>query len=385
MPHDVISTCPVCSGELAVTRLHCRSCGTTLEGEFSVGRFGRLTREQLAAARELPPVARQPAGHGARAQHLVPDRPLPRRGARPRARLRARADGDEAADDAPAAAGARRPTDAAAARQSILERLARHEITRRRGRRPPSEPSGGPIDDADRHPRTGTTARAQDRPARPVHPPPGVGRDHRPRRRGRHRPRPLARRAGRSPTCSTIETGDGFVELRQIEQLRPRHLRLGGARAPSSTIEVPHGANVSIETAERRHRGQRPERDEALPHGLRRGHPAAGSPAPVDVETVSGDIELDGQAPLDLVAKSVSGDVEVRVPRLRRLDLGTTSGDIRLDAELAGDGPVRAPLDQRRRDDRRRAAASASRPSRSPATCRATCRASASRCPAGRS
>ena len=47
MPHDVISTCPVCAGELAVTRLHCRSCGTTLEGEFSVGRFGRLTREQL--------------------------------------------------------------------------------------------------------------------------------------------------------------------------------------------------------------------------------------------------------------------------------------------------------------------------------------------------
>jgi hypothetical protein len=48
MPHDVISTCPVCASELAVTRLHCRSCGTTLEGDFSVGRFGRLTREQLA-------------------------------------------------------------------------------------------------------------------------------------------------------------------------------------------------------------------------------------------------------------------------------------------------------------------------------------------------
>src|SRR4029077_13344775 len=48
MPHDVISTCPVCSNELTVTRLHCRSCGTTLEGEFSVGRFGRLTKEQLA-------------------------------------------------------------------------------------------------------------------------------------------------------------------------------------------------------------------------------------------------------------------------------------------------------------------------------------------------
>jgi hypothetical protein len=47
MPHDVISTCPVCSKELAVTRLHCRACGTTLEGDFSVGRFGRLSRDQL--------------------------------------------------------------------------------------------------------------------------------------------------------------------------------------------------------------------------------------------------------------------------------------------------------------------------------------------------
>ena len=47
MPHDVISTCPVCSNELAVTRLQCRSCGTSLEGDFSVGRFGRLNRDQL--------------------------------------------------------------------------------------------------------------------------------------------------------------------------------------------------------------------------------------------------------------------------------------------------------------------------------------------------
>jgi hypothetical protein len=47
VPHDVISICPVCANELAVTRLHCRSCGTTLEGDFSVGRFGRLNRDQL--------------------------------------------------------------------------------------------------------------------------------------------------------------------------------------------------------------------------------------------------------------------------------------------------------------------------------------------------
>jgi len=48
MPHDVISTCPVCSSELSVTRLRCGECGTTIEGEFSVGRFGRLNAEQLA-------------------------------------------------------------------------------------------------------------------------------------------------------------------------------------------------------------------------------------------------------------------------------------------------------------------------------------------------
>ncbi|MEK6192020.1 MAG: DUF2089 domain-containing protein [Chloroflexota bacterium] len=47
-PRDVIATCPVCEGELAISRLHCRTCGTTLEGEFGVGRFGKLSREQMA-------------------------------------------------------------------------------------------------------------------------------------------------------------------------------------------------------------------------------------------------------------------------------------------------------------------------------------------------
>jgi hypothetical protein len=48
MVHDVIATCPVCSGELTIARLHCRSCGTALEGEFGVGRFGRLDRDQMS-------------------------------------------------------------------------------------------------------------------------------------------------------------------------------------------------------------------------------------------------------------------------------------------------------------------------------------------------
>ena len=38
MARDVISTCPVCANELTITRLHCRGCGTSLEGEFGVGK-----------------------------------------------------------------------------------------------------------------------------------------------------------------------------------------------------------------------------------------------------------------------------------------------------------------------------------------------------------
>jgi hypothetical protein len=125
MPHDVISTCPVCSGELAVTRLHCRSCGTTLEGEFSVGRFGRLTREQLLL---LESFLRSRGNLRDMERELGISYPTVR--SRVEALIRALGfgprDGDETTDEAAAEAGA---TDAAAARQSILERLARHEIT----------------------------------------------------------------------------------------------------------------------------------------------------------------------------------------------------------------------------------------------------------------
>jgi hypothetical protein len=125
MPHDVISTCPVCSGELAVTRLHCRSCGTTLEGEFSVGRFGRLTREQLAL---LESFLRSRGNLRDMERELGISYPTVR--SRVEALVRALGFGPRSdADDAEAAGTAAGATDAAAARQSILERLARHEIT----------------------------------------------------------------------------------------------------------------------------------------------------------------------------------------------------------------------------------------------------------------
>ena len=48
--HTVIGQCPVCDGELEVTRLHCRACGTSIEGQFALGRFHGLSREQLQFA-----------------------------------------------------------------------------------------------------------------------------------------------------------------------------------------------------------------------------------------------------------------------------------------------------------------------------------------------
>jgi hypothetical protein len=131
MPHDVISTCPVCSSELTVTRLNCRSCGTTLEGEFSVGRFGRLTREQLLL---LESFLRSRGNLRDMERELGISYPTVR--SRVEALVRAlgfgpRADSDEAADEAAAAAAttAAGTPDPGAARQNVLERLARKEIT----------------------------------------------------------------------------------------------------------------------------------------------------------------------------------------------------------------------------------------------------------------
>ena len=122
MPHDVISTCPVCASELAVTRLHCRACGTTLEGDFSVGRFGRLNREQLAL---LESFLRSRGNLRDMERELGISYPTVR--SRVEALVRAlgfrETDGDGADTDAEVGVEPAGPS-----RQEILERLARHEI-----------------------------------------------------------------------------------------------------------------------------------------------------------------------------------------------------------------------------------------------------------------
>jgi hypothetical protein len=39
--------CPLCGGEITVTRIHCLDCDSVIEGRFEAGPFSQLSREQL--------------------------------------------------------------------------------------------------------------------------------------------------------------------------------------------------------------------------------------------------------------------------------------------------------------------------------------------------
>jgi hypothetical protein len=118
MAHDVIATCPVCAGELAVTRLRCTTCGTTIEGEFSVGRFARLDRDQRTV---LESFLRSRGNLREMERELGISYPTVR--ARVEALVRALGFGPRSDEPEPEA------STTGATREAILERLARHEIT----------------------------------------------------------------------------------------------------------------------------------------------------------------------------------------------------------------------------------------------------------------
>lgn len=128
MVHDVIATCPVCSGELTIARLHCRTCGTALEGEFGVGRFGRLDRDQM---RLLESFLRSRGNLKEMERELGISYPTVRSRVDALVRALGLADGDAA--DEPALDEDEEPgladIDAAAERRAILEQLAAKEIS----------------------------------------------------------------------------------------------------------------------------------------------------------------------------------------------------------------------------------------------------------------
>jgi hypothetical protein len=122
-PRDVIATCPVCTGELEISRLHCASCGTTIEGEFGVGRFGRLTREQMTL---LESFLRSRGNLKEMERALGISYPTVRARVEALVQALGLADGEavEIMVDEPAGMS----EDLAAARREILERLAKGEL-----------------------------------------------------------------------------------------------------------------------------------------------------------------------------------------------------------------------------------------------------------------
>ena len=127
MVHDVIATCPVCSDELTITRLHCRTCGTALEGEFGVGRFGRLDREQM---RLLESFLRSRGNLKEMERELGISYPTVRGRVDALVRALGLSDGaDDQADDVDVAQPEAEVIDTGAERRAVLEQLARKEIS----------------------------------------------------------------------------------------------------------------------------------------------------------------------------------------------------------------------------------------------------------------
>jgi hypothetical protein len=120
MSRDVISTCPVCSSELAITRLQCRGCGTAIEGEFNVGRFGRLSREQLTL---LESFLRARGNAKELERELKVSYPTVRARIDSLVRALGLADGPSAGDESEDRG------ESSELRRDVLERLARHEIS----------------------------------------------------------------------------------------------------------------------------------------------------------------------------------------------------------------------------------------------------------------
>jgi hypothetical protein len=138
-----------------------------------------------------------------------------------------------------------------------------------------------------------------------------------------------------------IETSPDGLEL-SLRQRLSISLQIGkhgwGSPSPELEIELPRGTRIGIETA---------SADVKVIglSGAARYRTASGdielqaAGGDLEIEAVSGDTRIDAVAVIEVKARSISGDFQLRAPRLGRFELNTTSGDVRLDAELGGKGP----------------------------------------------
>jgi hypothetical protein len=148
-------------------------------------------------------------------------------------------------------------------------------------------------------------------------------------------------RDGKSVSASfRVEATDGSLSLTAPDRFGLDALVFGIGRRSSLDleVEVPRGADVSIETASG-------DVTASGLVGMTKVRTASGEVSLdalggiLELDAVSGDVSISAVAALDLRARTISGDCSLRAPSLGRAVIETTSGDIRLDANLAGRGP----------------------------------------------
>jgi hypothetical protein len=111
-----------------------------------------------------------------------------------------------------------------------------------------------------------------------------------------------------------------------------------GGHAAELAVELPRGTRLAVDSAST-------DVSVAGVAGPGRYRTASGDLILTDVggsvefEAVSADIRVEAVGPIEVAGKTISGDVSIRAPRLTRLELTTTSGDVRVDADFAGAGP----------------------------------------------
>jgi hypothetical protein len=138
----------------------------------------------------------------------------------------------------------------------------------------------------------------------------------------------------------TIERQAGKVRIRVRDNapgFRIGPLRVGAGGPPDLEIEVPRAAAIALRTVSG-------DVEATGVAGASRWATTSGDlrlrvdGGPVSVESMSGDVDVVAGMPIELKARSVSGDLSLHGPRFDALAASTTSGDLRIDAALGDTG-----------------------------------------------
>ena len=133
----------------------------------------------------------------------------------------------------------------------------------------------------------------------------------------------------------TIDETTGHLRIQDggAGEFRLGPLRMRTRRPADLDVDVPRTARLSVRTLSG-------DVDAAGIGGPSRWATASGdlrlkvTGGPVSIESVSGDVTLEGSEALAVTARSVSGALRIRAPRLGALGASTTSGDVVVEAAL---------------------------------------------------